>query len=79
MDIKSPSKEVLKDLARESLIAISNLVPSNVLDNDISLPESFSGANVVAVRNGDVTEQYRSELISISYAQSPDAKVAQNH
>lgn len=74
MDIESPSKEVSKDLARESLIAISNLLPDNVPENDVMLPESFSNENVVAVTNGDITEKYRSELISISYAQSPDAK-----
>ncbi|PKI46901.1 uncharacterized protein LOC116206364 [Punica granatum] len=74
MDIESPNKEVSKDLARESLIAISNLLPDNVLGEDVSLLESLSNGNGVAAVNSDITEKYRTELISISYGQSPDAK-----
>lgn len=82
MDIESPNKEVSKDLARESLIAISNLLPDNSGENDVKLPQTLSNGNGVAVTNSDITEKYRSELISISYAQPPDAKplpVGLNH
>lgn len=73
MDIESPNKEVSKDLAVESLIAISNLLPDNVVENGVPLTKSSNTGNGAAVKNSDVAEKYRSELISISY-QSPDAK-----
>ncbi|KAK4758279.1 hypothetical protein SAY87_019580 [Trapa incisa] len=98
MDMESPNKEDSQDFARESLIAISNLLPDNAVENGIQLPQSqslsngdgvdnavengvqlpqsqsLSNGNGVLVTNADVTEKYRSDLISISYVQSPDAK-----
>jgi hypothetical protein len=66
MDNGGLCKDVSEELARELLIAISYPVADQVLDL------SFVPVDRVAVSNGDVSEQYRSELISISYVQSPD-------
>ncbi|KAK4789367.1 hypothetical protein SAY86_020686 [Trapa natans] len=74
MDIDSTNQEVSQDLARESLIAISNSLPDNAVENDVKLSQSLGNGNDVPVTNTDVTDKYRRELISISYAQSPDAK-----
>ncbi|XVF13572.1 hypothetical protein REPUB_Repub08aG0218900 [Reevesia pubescens] len=75
MDSKVPSDKVPEELARELLIAISYSVPDTDLNTDHA-SKNINGANgaaVVAKPDGD--EKYRSELISISYDQSPDAQV----
>ncbi|CAL0313675.1 unnamed protein product [Lupinus luteus] len=72
MDNKSPSKQEYKELARESLIAISNASPETVIDS-ISALESKK-PDVVAVTNHDGDDKFRSELISISYAESPKVR-----
>ncbi|OIW21577.1 hypothetical protein TanjilG_06354 [Lupinus angustifolius] len=73
MDNKSPSKQESKDVARESLIAISNSSPEKVLDSNSALESKKSDG--VAVTNSDGDEKFRSELISISYEESPDVKI----
>ncbi|KAK2356488.1 hypothetical protein QL285_093817 [Trifolium repens] len=74
MDSKSPSKkETTEVAARESLIAISNTSPDKILDsNSVSDCKKSDG---VVLPNCDQDEQFRSELISISYAESPDIKM----
>ncbi|XWS49600.1 hypothetical protein CRYUN_Cryun12cG0017100 [Craigia yunnanensis] len=74
MDVKVPSDKVTQELARELLIAISYSVPDTDLNSDHA-PKNVDGANGAAVANADEAEKYRSELISISDAQSPDAQV----
>ncbi|GMY29800.1 hypothetical protein FCV25MIE_25042 [Fagus crenata] len=71
MDIKASCKEVSEELARELLIAISYSLPDQVLELN-SVPENFNSVDNVVVSNNDGAEKYRSELISISYVQSPD-------
>ncbi|XP_061345100.1 uncharacterized protein LOC133290953 [Gastrolobium bilobum] len=72
MDSKSPSKKASKEVARELLIAISNSLPDKILDSNL-VPESKK-ADEFAIANGDWDDKFRSELISISYAESPDVK-----
>ncbi|KAK7251850.1 hypothetical protein RIF29_35417 [Crotalaria pallida] len=73
MDNNSPSKQETKEEARESLIAISSTSPEKVLDSNSPLESKKSDA--VAVTNCDGDDKFRSELISISYAESPDVKI----
>ncbi|XP_073219476.1 uncharacterized protein [Cicer arietinum] len=74
MDSKSPSKKESTDqVARESLIAISNTSPDKILDsNSVSESKKSDGG---VLPNCDQDEQFRSELISISYSESPDVKI----
>ncbi|KAG8391420.1 hypothetical protein BUALT_Bualt01G0186000 [Buddleja alternifolia] len=74
MDKKETCKESCDDATRESLIAISYRLPSADLTAEMS-PKNRHGekAGDPLTRDGD--EKYRSELISISYSPSPDAKV----
>ncbi|KAK9065391.1 hypothetical protein SSX86_016774 [Deinandra increscens subsp. villosa] len=62
--------EVSANLTRESLIALSYSLPDTALSST-ELPKSVK--NVEAV-NTDEKDKFRSELISISYAESPDTK-----
>lgn len=66
--------EVSEELTRELLIAISYSVPEKAFDSNL-LSESLRGVDGVLVSNGDVTDHYRSELISISYLESADDKI----
>lgn len=69
MDNKSPSKES-KEVARESLIAISDSLPEKNLDSkSVSESKKLDG---IAKQNCDQDDKFRSELISISYAESSD-------
>ncbi|KAL1333364.1 hypothetical protein HN51_062188 [Arachis hypogaea] len=67
---------------RESLIAISNFLPDdkNILDYSIVFDHSKKSDEVaIANNNGDTddgNDKYISELISISYFESPDAKIS---
>ncbi|XXG42982.1 hypothetical protein AAC387_Pa01g3122 [Persea americana] len=74
MDTTAPRIKVSPDLARESLIAISQLNP----DKNLSAPKLLHGnaknCNGVAVNESDIDEDYRSKLISISYTRSPDSE-----
>lgn len=73
MDSNSSSKKESTEVARESLIAISNYSPDKILDsNSVSENKKSDG---VAMPNCDQDDKFRSELISISYAESPDVKI----
>ncbi|KAL9665483.1 hypothetical protein QQ045_020903 [Rhodiola kirilowii] len=63
------------DLVRELLIAISDSLPDNITAVG-SLPEELNQPGSVILANGhmDGADKYRSQLISISYAQSPDVE-----
>lgn len=79
--LPSLDKEVSLDLARELLIAISECGPDNLLNSE-SLPDkllsSQSGKETrnehggASVTGAGKDEELRSELISLSYVQSPD-------
>ncbi|KAG2672019.1 hypothetical protein I3843_13G018300 [Carya illinoinensis] len=72
MDKTVPGNEVPEELTRESLIAISYSLPDK--DPDSKLPsETLNGENLVGGIESKREEKYRSELISISYTQSPDS------
>ena len=73
MDSKSPSNKASKEVARELLIAISNSLPDKIKDSSF-VPENKQ-ADGFAVPNGDWDDKFRFELISISYAESPDVKI----
>ncbi|EEF42450.1 conserved hypothetical protein [Ricinus communis] len=66
MDIKEACKQASQDLARESLIEISYSLPEKVQTPDVG--EISVGEDM----NNDGADRFRSELISISYSQSPD-------
>ena len=66
--------DVSEDLTRESLIALSYSLPDTSLSSP-DLPKSSSILkNVAETVNTDEKEKLRSDLISISYAESPDVK-----
>ncbi|XP_028105308.1 uncharacterized protein LOC114304351 [Camellia sinensis] len=71
MDIKTLSEEASLELARELLIAISLCVPEKVLN--LVASENLNNGNGAVVTNSDEDEELRSKLISIAYAQPPDA------
>lgn len=72
MDKKESDKEISEEVTRESLIAISYSEPEK--DPSIeSVPENSKYEDVVKSVNED--DKYRSELISISYAESPEPQV----
>ena len=73
MDSKSLSKEESKEVARESLIAISNTLPEKIPDSNSVYERKKSDG--VALPTGDGDDKFRSELISISYVESPDVKI----
>lgn len=74
MDSRVSCEEVSEELTRELLIAISYSVPEKAFDLNLS-SETFSNVDGISVSNGDVTDHYRSELISISSVQSSDVKI----
>lgn len=66
--------DVSEDLTRESLIAISYSLPDKHFPLK-DLPRISNGLkNVADAANIDKKDKCRAELISISYAQSPDTK-----
>lgn len=70
-----PCKEASEDVTRESLIALSYSLPDKVLTSKLS-PENPKKENAVGQLGSEgAADEYRSELISISYPQSPDIKV----
>ncbi|KAL3516722.1 hypothetical protein ACH5RR_023624 [Cinchona calisaya] len=73
MDNIEPGKEVSEDSTRESLIALSYTAPEKVSAARNS-NEKLTGENVVEAMKVDGDDKYRSQLISISYSQSPDTK-----
>ncbi|GMI71751.1 hypothetical protein like AT1G32460 [Hibiscus trionum] len=74
MDSKVPSQKVTQELARGLLIAISYSLPGSDPNSDRA-SKIVDSANGAVAANVDEVEKYRSELISISNAQSPDVKV----
>nr|XP_009618974.1 uncharacterized protein LOC104111077 [Nicotiana tomentosiformis] len=76
MDKKASGKEISEEVTRESLIAISYSEPEKDLSIE-SGPENSRYENVVKSVTDDEDNKYRSELISISYAESPDTEVKQ--
>lgn len=74
MDKAEPNKELSEDSTRESLIALSYGVPDNARPAATS-PKDTSGENACKTPSFDREEEYRSELISISYSSSPDMEV----
>ncbi|PHT60587.1 hypothetical protein CQW23_02950 [Capsicum baccatum] len=75
MDKKASGKEISEEVTRESLIAISYCEPEKDLPFIESAPENSNNENVVKSVSGDTDDKYRSELISISYAEPPDTEV----
>ncbi|PIN01844.1 hypothetical protein CDL12_25644 [Handroanthus impetiginosus] len=77
MDKIEPSKELIEDLTREQLIAISYRVPdaNQNTDQTPEISPKYINGEVVEPLISDGKEKYRSELISISYLPSPDAVV----
>lgn len=71
MDKTAPEKEVPEEVTRESLISISYSLPENDLTSKPS-PDKLNGENLVGGIDCDGEDKFRSELISISYTQSPD-------
>ncbi|KAF3447583.1 hypothetical protein FNV43_RR12770 [Rhamnella rubrinervis] len=74
MDKEALGKEVAEEVTRESLIAISYCEPDNFYASKSS-SEKVNGESLIRGIDGDAEDKFRSELISISYTQSPDIKV----
>ncbi|CAH1416176.1 unnamed protein product [Lactuca virosa] len=66
--------DVSEDLTRESLIALSYTLPDTNLSSTDVTKSSKSVKNVEEAVNSDEREKFRADLISISYAESPDTK-----
>ncbi|KAJ8632064.1 hypothetical protein MRB53_025400 [Persea americana] len=74
MDTIPQTTDVSQDVARDSLIAISELSPDSSLSASKLLPDNPNNVNEVGSKESDNAEDYRTELISISYTQSPDGE-----
>lgn len=80
MDITAPGRNEPEEVTRESLIAISYSQPESALSSkrssgklsseNLNLVNNGVGHNLVEGKESDV-EKYRSELISISFLESP--------
>lgn len=75
MDRGLLGQEASLEAARELLIAISYSQPDKV---DSDLAENSNSLDAGTVINGDRTDSFRSELISISYPQSPNDRLLCN-
>ncbi|XP_022963288.1 uncharacterized protein LOC111463263 [Cucurbita moschata] len=72
MDITVPGKNVSEEVTRESLIAISYSEPESALSSKRPSGKLNSkNLNLVEGKEFDADEKYRSELISISFLESP--------
>ncbi|KAM6560096.1 hypothetical protein CsatA_029335 [Cannabis sativa] len=71
MDKTALGKEVSEEVTRESLISISYSLPEKVLTSKRSV-DKVNGESLVERVDFDGEDKCRSELISISYTQSPD-------
>lgn len=73
--MEQPSYDISQDEARESLIAISYTSPEEVEESltssDVKPIAATTTNGVVTKRNSEDAEKLRSELISISYDESP--------
>lgn len=67
MDPSAIEEETSLEVARESLIAISYSVPDTFL-----ISTTKDSVDEVVANNGDRIDEFRSELISISYLKPPD-------
>ncbi|PON87527.1 hypothetical protein TorRG33x02_167050 [Trema orientale] len=79
MDKTAPRKEVPEEVTRESLISISYSLPEKVVTSKPSTDKVNGGSLIEGVDSdgedkfsSDGEDKFRSELISISYTQSPD-------
>ncbi|KAG2304289.1 hypothetical protein Bca4012_063203 [Brassica carinata] len=73
------SYDISQEEARESLIAIAYTSPEEVEESLTSSdvkPVATTANGVVTKRNSEDAEKLRSELISISYDESPSPSVA---
>ncbi|KAJ0051983.1 hypothetical protein Pint_00013 [Pistacia integerrima] len=72
MDKSALGKEAREEITREALITISYTVPDKTVASKLS-SESVNGEKL---GNGDYdeAEKFRSQLIAISYSESPDIK-----
>ncbi|RWW48187.1 hypothetical protein BHE74_00045763 [Ensete ventricosum] len=66
----APKTDVSQELARESLIAISQSVPEEESTSHL-LPVNPAGVSIASATETEETDKYRSELISIASIQSP--------
>ncbi|PON56719.1 hypothetical protein PanWU01x14_179370 [Parasponia andersonii] len=71
MDKTAPRKEVPEEVTRESLISISYSLPEKVVTSKPST-DKVNGGSLIGGVDSDGEDKFRSELISISYTQSPD-------
>ncbi|XP_074586755.1 uncharacterized protein LOC141842546 [Curcuma longa] len=71
MDSITSMTPVSRELARESLIAISQTPPEKNLTSDV-LPVNSTEVGMANRRVNSEADKYRSKLISISQSQSPD-------
>lgn len=73
--MEQPSNDISQEEARESLIAISYTSPEeeqeSITSSDVKPVVTTTTNGVVTKRNSEDAEKLRSELISISYDESP--------
>lgn len=69
-DSMAPKTDVSQELARESLIAISQSVPEENPTSHL-LPVNPAVVTIASAKETEETEKYRSALISIAAIQSP--------
>ncbi|KAK5770147.1 hypothetical protein PVK06_046297 [Gossypium arboreum] len=73
MDNKKPGNDGTADeVTRESLIAISYSLPDKVVAASKLSSDNSNREKLFERKGSDGDEKYRSELISISYSQSPE-------
>uniref|UniRef100_A0A7N0UYB4 Uncharacterized protein n=1 Tax=Kalanchoe fedtschenkoi TaxID=63787 RepID=A0A7N0UYB4_KALFE len=72
MDSPAARKEASDDITREYLIGISNSLPDKILGQKCGPEETDNSTG--STKNVDKAEEQMSELISISYDQSPDGQ-----
>ena len=70
---KTPMMDIVGDLTRESLIAISYSLPDEISASPDCLEKMTNGSNAVIQKDGSSMDNLRSELISLSYT-SPVAE-----
>ncbi|KAF8107024.1 hypothetical protein N665_0128s0006 [Sinapis alba] len=79
--MEQPSNDISQEQARESLIAISYTSPEEVEEDSLTYSDvkpvvTTTTTNGVTKTNSEAAEKLRSELISISYDESPDVTVS---
>ncbi|ONK56025.1 uncharacterized protein A4U43_C10F3360 [Asparagus officinalis] len=76
MDSMTMDKAASDELARDSLIALSQSTPEEILSSNSSFA-FVDDANLTEANDCNGAEDHRSELISLSYIQSPDCQPPQ--